>query len=606
MTAAAPVIDGRARDPDRVFVSELQPFILGPVLRKIARALMRSPSDADDLIQEVAVRAWRSREKFIPGAPAIPWLSTIARNAALNAKAGEARRLAREADAAREHALQAEAPALRLLGGFEVAVEGESLPMPDPLLLEIAVGSLDADQRGSLAAMVEEAKPTERQAVAGELARAVLAVPTQRRKAMLERARGRSNEEVAKMQRVRAGTIKSRCHRGREDVRRSLAALVRRPRAPQPIQRVRSHRYSRPAWSRAADRGFAPLEPASSWSMRSIDGLFVRAALLALGLLGLTQLLAGCDEGHAAAPAQQTSQVIEAEPAELAVQVAATPARPRPAVSDPRASWCEPFDQPACSSNRDCTDGRSCVRPWWADASTTMQVCAYGMPTRSVRRWRSARARVVVDHVCRARDGCDQSELHRYLRLMILRESTWRPNKRHRLNPDLEAAASAWSKHRYRYADNPAFGDPNRWASGVGLLGQIPVIWLDKWDATAPPETLCGEVEAIEVHLRVGRAAVSKIQNGLDCDGDGARDFWGTACDDESCGPSWYDVSRINSGQLCPGADEHQGAFEARAAKVGLDPWARVDAAALGAPIPVASQDQVAAELRMSMDAIER
>lgn len=54
---------------------------LAPRLRAYAMALTRSSADADDLVQETLMRAWRSRERFEPGTNLKAWLHMILRNA---------------------------------------------------------------------------------------------------------------------------------------------------------------------------------------------------------------------------------------------------------------------------------------------------------------------------------------------------------------------------------------------------------------------------------------------------------------------------------------------------------------------------------------------
>lgn len=329
----------------------------------------------------------------------------------------------------------------------------------------------------------------------------------------------------------------------------------------------------------------------------TIDALFLRVTTTCLVILVLGQLLAGCSRPETSASGMPSPRLPVLDLDMFVVD----PPEPEPAravqVRDPRSNWCEPLDQPFCTSDRECTDGSECVTPWWAVTGTETKVCARPMPGLDERRWRSARIRVYVDHVCRRADGCEPNDLHAYIRVLALRESTWRPWKRHRLTPDLEAAQRAWERSGNLFYGNPAAADPDRWGSGVGLLGQIPAHWLQRWDPMAPPETLCGEVEAVEAHLRAGREAVRKIVSGVQCDG---RTFTGTA----EGRPSWYDVSRVNSGSLCPGSLEHQEAFAARARRVGLDPWAPVTAADLGDPIPRDQQDAVAAGIRVRMDAL--
>ena len=328
----------------------------------------------------------------------------------------------------------------------------------------------------------------------------------------------------------------------------------------------------------------------------------IRAVILTLLVLLLGQVLAGCDPTPRVGPL--AIQLPRLEIGHLALArvepPAPTPARQR---HDERTSWCEPLDPPMCRSSSDCSAGDRCVSPWWA-ASHEAKVCVRSMPTKAEQRLRASRLRVMVDYVCTSSVGCDPHDLHAYLRTLAGRESSWRAWKRHRLGPDIEAAARAWAKHRETFAANPARHNADRWMTGLGYYGQQPALWLPRWDADAPPETLCGEVESTEAHLRGARDQVRKIRRGVDCDGDGEREFFGTAClpDAGGCSPSWYDASRANSGSLCPGNLEHRQRFEMRARSLGLDPWAPITAAQLGVAIPRERQDEIAADLRAAMD----
>ena len=51
---------------------------------RVAFALTRNPSDADDLAQETFVRAWRAIGRFRVGEPVHPWLARIATNLAFS------------------------------------------------------------------------------------------------------------------------------------------------------------------------------------------------------------------------------------------------------------------------------------------------------------------------------------------------------------------------------------------------------------------------------------------------------------------------------------------------------------------------------------------
>lgn len=68
-----------ATPPVADFERDALPFL--PDVARFARALTRDPSDADDLVQETFLRAFRSWHTFIPGSDARRWLFTIARNA---------------------------------------------------------------------------------------------------------------------------------------------------------------------------------------------------------------------------------------------------------------------------------------------------------------------------------------------------------------------------------------------------------------------------------------------------------------------------------------------------------------------------------------------
>jgi len=67
---------GQGVSPD--FKAELLGLI--PFLRAFARSLCGNQESADDLAQETLVKAWQSRDTFIPGTNLKAWLFTILRN----------------------------------------------------------------------------------------------------------------------------------------------------------------------------------------------------------------------------------------------------------------------------------------------------------------------------------------------------------------------------------------------------------------------------------------------------------------------------------------------------------------------------------------------
>ena len=62
--------------------AEFRNELLGliPFLRAFARSLTGSQEGADDLAQETLVKAWQSRDSFVPGTNLKAWLFTILRN----------------------------------------------------------------------------------------------------------------------------------------------------------------------------------------------------------------------------------------------------------------------------------------------------------------------------------------------------------------------------------------------------------------------------------------------------------------------------------------------------------------------------------------------
>src|ERR1041384_3194895 len=59
---------------------------------RFALRLTGSPADAEDLVQETFLRAWKSWDHYTPGTRAKSWLFTIARNAFLRQRQHEKRR----------------------------------------------------------------------------------------------------------------------------------------------------------------------------------------------------------------------------------------------------------------------------------------------------------------------------------------------------------------------------------------------------------------------------------------------------------------------------------------------------------------------------------
>ena len=146
---------------------------------RLAYRLTGNRADAEDLTQEVFVRVFRSLDSYRPGTLE-GWLHRITTNLFLD----QARRRSR----IRFDPL-GEAPEARLVG---------RIPSPDHQLLE---GLFDSDVETALAAMA----PVFRVAV------------------VLCDVEGLSYEEIADVLDLKLGTVRSRIHRGRSQLRKALA-----------------------------------------------------------------------------------------------------------------------------------------------------------------------------------------------------------------------------------------------------------------------------------------------------------------------------------------------------------------------------------------------
>jgi RNA polymerase sigma-70 factor (ECF subfamily) len=58
-----------------------------PSLARIASRLTRDPSDAEDLVQDTFLRAYRHWNTFVPGSDCRRWLAAICRNTYLGGQA---------------------------------------------------------------------------------------------------------------------------------------------------------------------------------------------------------------------------------------------------------------------------------------------------------------------------------------------------------------------------------------------------------------------------------------------------------------------------------------------------------------------------------------
>lgn len=82
------------RDRDRDFARLALPLL--PAIARVAGALARDPADADDLVQETFLRAYRHWHTYDAGSDCKTWLSTICRNAFFEQRRKESRSTAVE------------------------------------------------------------------------------------------------------------------------------------------------------------------------------------------------------------------------------------------------------------------------------------------------------------------------------------------------------------------------------------------------------------------------------------------------------------------------------------------------------------------------------
>lgn len=157
-------------------------------LRKLSLRLTRNRADADDLVQDAYLRAFRGFQLFTPGTNLRAWLQTILRNVARNRWRDEnrARVLAHEAEAA---------------GTMEIRAPRDT--SPEQVLLN--------------------------QVMAPRLQQALESMPKELRDAVwLRDVEELSYAEIAQRLRIPAGTVMSRISRGRCQLHDRLVELESR------------------------------------------------------------------------------------------------------------------------------------------------------------------------------------------------------------------------------------------------------------------------------------------------------------------------------------------------------------------------------------------
>jgi len=173
LTARSQMASTHAVKPEEPDPFKAELLELVPYLRAFARSLSGRHEGADDLAQEALVKAWQSRDSFVPGTNLKAWLFTILRNQFYS----ERRRAWRQVPWDAENA---------------DAMPGNS------------------DDQGWAAEL-------------SDIARALQALPAEQREALiLVGAGGFAYEEAAQISNCAVGTVKSRVARAR----RALIAIL--------------------------------------------------------------------------------------------------------------------------------------------------------------------------------------------------------------------------------------------------------------------------------------------------------------------------------------------------------------------------------------------
>ena len=159
-----------------------------------AMRLTKNQTEADDLVQDTMIRAWRFQDTFKPGSDVKAWLFTILRNTFINGYHKASRRSACQAEISSNMAT---------------------------LGVGVSVGAMDRSTAGADDLMDATATRT-------AIRLAIAALPEHYGIAVqLRDLDGWSYDEIAQVMEVPIGTVMSRIYRGRAALRKMLAEQAR-------------------------------------------------------------------------------------------------------------------------------------------------------------------------------------------------------------------------------------------------------------------------------------------------------------------------------------------------------------------------------------------
>ncbi len=187
--------DHRRHERDREFSDVALPLL--PAIARVANALTRDEADADDLVQDTFLQAFRHWETFSIGTDCKRWLSTICRNEFFRRRYRERRVVSVDDDE------------LELLGAARAHIQARDAGVDD-MFTQLDVGPA--------------------------IRTAIDALPaTFRSVVILSDMEGFTYEEIAEMLDIPIGTVRARLYRGRRRLQDCLlsfaldAGISRRP-----------------------------------------------------------------------------------------------------------------------------------------------------------------------------------------------------------------------------------------------------------------------------------------------------------------------------------------------------------------------------------------